>query len=111
MLVLSALTLAGTAHADPRDFTLANRLGFIIKTIQVSEATNPSWEEDILGASVLAPDESREITFTGYKSGTCKFDVRITNMDDHSWTVSGIDLCSTLTLEFFMENGVVKYRN
>jgi hypothetical protein len=110
MLILSALTVAGTAHADPRDFTLSNKLGFTIKTIQVSEETNPSWEEDILGAGVLGADEAREVTFKGYKGDACKFDVRITNMEDHDWTVRGIDLCTILTLEFFMENGVVKYR-
>ena len=110
MFIFSVLSLSNVAEAGQQDFTIHNALGFIIKNVEVSEATNPSWEADVLGDGVLADADSQAITFSGYSDGVCKFDVRITNMDDHAWTVTGIDLCEPVNLQFYMQNGVVLYR-
>jgi hypothetical protein len=108
--MLLALSLANHAQAGQQDFTLHNALGFVIKTIEVSEATNPSWEADVLGSEVLGNSESKLITFSGYPEGVCNFDIRITNMDGHAWTVSAINLCAVSHVEFYLQNGVVQYR-
>ena len=94
---------------DRRDFILHNKLGFFIKNLNVSE-TNSSWEEDVLGDDVLAPDDAKAITFSGYGDGVCEFDIRLTDLEDNTWTVSNVDLCTVTDLDLIRAGSKVTSR-
>ena len=96
--------------SDRRNFTLKNRLGFTIGSVFISETTNASWEDDVLGRDVLNTGENCPITFSGYASSVCRFDIRVKNLDGHAWDINNVNLCSITGIELFMDEGVLSYR-
>ena len=63
LAALFVMAFASVAFAGPQDFTLVNNTGYTIFKVNVSAASTNSWEEDILGSTVLMNGESLNVTF------------------------------------------------
>lgn len=102
ILMLATMVAATTsaALADPRDFTLTNNSDVMITHVYVSSADTANWEEDILGRDILAPGESVDITFAGFTSGDCSYDIKVMAVDGREGYLYGVDLCATTSVTF-----------
>ena len=63
LAALFVMGLSSVAFAGAQDFVLVNNTGFPIYKVNVSAASTNSWEEDILGSSVLMNGESIRVNF------------------------------------------------
>ena len=101
-------SLSGFA-ASIQDFTLVNNTGWTVFKVFVSETTNKSWEQDVLGKGVLIDGASKPITFKGYAKNVCKFDIKVEDRDKKSWVINNVDLCATSTVTIRMRDGRLVY--
>ncbi len=85
--------LAVPALAEDLVFTLANNSGFDLAEFYASPADVGDWEEDILGANMLATGTSGNITIADGRD-QCSYDLKMvfTDGDEIEDTV---DLCET----------------
>jgi len=90
--------LASAAYAAQQDFTIVNRTGQAIMTLNVSPTTRDAWGPDILGIDILAADEQAEISFANDEE-ECLWDIRVTYEDGETGAWQGINLCETVTVE------------
>jgi len=105
-LVLAAMVLAScgdvttttTISADRR-VTIVNNTGATIQRFYGSNAGTTSWEEDILGSSVLPSGSSTTINFDD-GTGFCTFDFKAEFADGSSSVESSVDVCTTSTVTF-----------
>ena len=86
-LALSGMVLAScgggtTAVSADRRVTIANNTGQTISRFYGSNTGSDSWEEDILGSSVLPPGMSTTINFDD-GSGYCTFDECLHDRHSH----------------------------
>lgn len=102
ILMLATMAAASTsaALADPRDFTLANESDVTITHVYVSSADTASWEEDVLGADVLGPGDSVDITFSGFSPDACSYDIKVLAVDGREGYLYGVDLCAITLVTF-----------
>ncbi len=66
LFFLAALFLSLTtasAFAGAQDFLLVNRTGYDIYAVHLSPSGKKEWEEDVLGAQILANGEALEVKF------------------------------------------------
>lgn len=90
----------GEAPAAPagdqtnQNFTLNNRTGHVVTTLNVSPSNEDTWGPDILGRDVLADGESAAITFPRAET-QCQWDIRATYDDGDTTDARGINLCTT----------------
>ena len=80
-----------------QNFTVVNRTGYTVVTLNVSPSTENSWGPDILGRDVLANGESAEITFDRGET-QCMWDIRATYDDGDTTDMRGVNLCSVATV-------------
>jgi hypothetical protein len=85
------IALASRASAGTQDFTLVNKTGVDIHNLHVSESAKDSWEEDVLGADVLANGDSLEINFDG--KAACMWDMMVKNEEGQGVYWRKLDLC------------------
>jgi hypothetical protein len=97
--LLSVSLYATAAWAAVQDFTLHNRTGHVIMTLNVSPSNSNQWGPDILGQEVLADGESAEISFDRTES-QCLFDIRVTYDDGDTNDERGINLCEVSEVSF-----------
>jgi hypothetical protein len=97
-LVAAAFT-ATAAWAAAQDFTLHNRTGHVIVTLNVSPTTSNHWGPDILGVDVLADGEDAEVSFDRNED-QCVWDLRVTYDDGDVNDERGINLCETTDITF-----------
>ncbi len=107
--VLAFSALALPALAGKQDFTLINKTGFAIDQVYVSESSKSDWEDDVLGSEQLPNGQSKKITFNGYGTKVCKFDIKIVDPKGTGWTVEEVNLCETNQVTFKTKNGKVIY--
>lgn len=96
-LVVALTAMAPSALAATQDFTIINQTGKTLENIYVSGADEGNWGKDLLGDEVLDPDENFDVTFTGYDTDECEFDVRVETADTF-WELEDVDLCTVSTL-------------
>ena len=98
---------SGAALAASQDFTIVNKTGYSLKHIYVSEASNNSWDEDILGRDVLNDSESLDVKF-GKADKTCKWDMKVTYDDNETAVWENLNLCeiNKITLRWNKSTGV-----
>ena len=97
---LLATTFTATAAiAAPQDFTLKNRTGHVIVTLNVSPSSSNQWGPDILGREVLANNEDASVTFDR-EEDHCLFDIRVTYDDGTANDERGVNLCEVSEVEF-----------
>ena len=80
-----------------QNFTVLNRTGFTVVTLNVSPSTETNWGPDILGRDVLANGESAAITFDRSES-QCNFDIKATYEDGDTTDMRNVDLCTVGTV-------------
>lgn len=95
-LLLSSLVagLAGPAGAADRRVRIVNNTGYPIVEFYGSNKGTDSWEEDILGTSVLPSGSSVMVDFddgTGY----CIFDFLAIFSDGEELVRNGVNVCET----------------
>jgi hypothetical protein len=96
---LAAAFVASAAWAAAQDFTLHNRTGHVIVTLNVSPTTSNQWGPDILGVDVLGDGESAEVSFDRDEDH-CVWDIRVTYDDGTENDERGINLCETTDVTF-----------
>ena len=93
LAALFVMGLSSVAFAGAQDFVLVNNTGFPIYKVNVSAASTNSWEEDILGSSVLMNGEAVRVNFG---AGNQQYwDIQAIFEDGSSIAWYGIDLLST----------------
>ena len=97
--LLAAALTATAAWAAAQDFTLHNRTGHVIMTLNVSPSNSNNWGPDILGQDVLADGESAEVSFDRNED-QCVWDIRVTYDDGDTNDERGINLCETTDITF-----------
>jgi hypothetical protein len=97
--LLTASLYATAAWAAAQDFTLNNRTGHVIVTLNVSPSNSNEWGPDILGREVLANGESAEVSFDRSED-QCVWDIRVTYDDGTENDERGINLCETTDVTF-----------
>ena len=90
--------MATAAYAAQQDFTIVNRTGQAIMTLNVSPTTQNSWGPDILGVEILAADEQAEVSFSNDEE-ECLWDIRVTYEDGDTGAWQAINLCETVLVE------------
>ena len=87
------------AMAQDRRVTIVNNTGYTITNFYGSNKGADTWEEDILGQSVLPSGNSTSINFDD-ASGYCIFDFKAV-FDDGTETVqTGVNVCEIGTFTF-----------
>ena len=79
---------------------VTNKTGYDIYYLYVSHENSTSWEEDVLGESILPNGDSVRVDLTGYASSV--FDVQAKDEDGDTYTIMGIDVAKqdlTIRLE------------
>ena len=102
LLVAIALlfsTFATAAYAAQQDFTITNRTGHVIMTLNVSPSNSSQWGPDILGRDELGDGESAEISFDRDEE-QCVWDIRVTYDDGTENDERGINLCEITEFTF-----------
>ncbi len=85
-------SLSGTAFAEDRHVTIINETDHTIVRFYASNVEKTSWQEDILGNSVLKPGSSVRINIDD-GSGHCKYDFRADFADGDKSIKNGINVC------------------
>lgn len=92
----AALTLAAAPAVaqttEDVNFTLNNRTGSTLVTLQIGESTNPEWGDDILGVDMVAAGDSVDITINDDLED-CQYDLRATFDDGDTLDVRRINMC------------------
>ncbi|WP_395611854.1 hypothetical protein [Allosphingosinicella sp.] len=96
---LAAAFTASAAWAAAQDFTIHNRTGHVIVTLNVSPTSSNQWGPDILGRDVLANGEDAEVSFDRAEDH-CIWDIRVTYDDGTENDERGINLCETTDVTF-----------
>jgi hypothetical protein len=93
--VLGVATV-GQAYADGlhRHVTLINRSHRAISEFHASNIQATTWEEDILGHTVLLPGQSVVINLSD-GTGQCRFDFKTVTKDGTTVYRRGINVCET----------------
>lgn len=91
---LAVAAVSSAAWAAAQDFTIHNRTGQTVMTLNVSPSDSSDWGPDILGRDVLLNGESADITFDRNED-QCVWDIRVTYEDGGTGDWRGINLCET----------------
>ena len=93
--IVALLAIATTALvAAPKRLTVVNKTSQRIDYIYVSEVSNDSWEDDVMGASqTLAPGARINITFNGYDPSSCMWDFKAVDSNGEEYYLRNVNLC------------------
>jgi hypothetical protein len=90
LLSIALMMCASVASAADYYVDINNRTGYTILQVFVSPAKASDWEEDVLGREVLADNDSRRITLSGYNSSV--FDIKLVDTDGDTYTFWNVDV-------------------
>lgn len=90
LLTLTLALFAFQAIAADYYVDITNRTGYTIYYAYVSPARSGSWENDVLGNSVLTNGQTHRVFLRGYTSPI--FDVRLVDEDGDSYTFWNVDV-------------------
>ena len=98
---VAALTAAivGPAWAADRHVKIVNKTGVMMNEFYASRVGAKSWEEDILGADVLASGQSVNINIDD-GTGACRFDFKAVFDDGDVVIRENIDVCKVGTYTY-----------
>jgi hypothetical protein len=97
-LALMAMSLAGvvlapdTATAQDRRVKVINATNITMNSFFASNVNRKSWEEDILGNSVIGPGQSMMVNIND-GTGACMFDFRAVMADGRKVESYGMNVC------------------
>lgn len=83
---------SGSSSVASNDYyvDITNNTGFTIMYMYVSPDNSSSWEDDVLGSSVLVNGDTKRVTLTGYSSPI--FDIKLVDSDGDSYTFWDVDV-------------------
>lgn len=99
-LALVALLWCLPGWAADYYIKITNNTGYEIYYVYVSPQSSDEWEEDVLGADILADGETLRVNLNGYDSPY--FDVKLVDEDGDSYTFMGVNVARrdlTVTLD------------
>ena len=110
LILILALTVAVATAVNAQEntelnFTLYNRTGVTIYTLQMSPSQVDDWQEDMLGEGVMESGTARAITFRNYRSNVELWDLRVTDSEGTAIVWYGLDLTQFYTLTLVIEDG------
>ncbi|MDO6588698.1 MULTISPECIES: hypothetical protein [Rhodobacterales] len=82
-----------------RNVLIVNNTGGTIWRFYGSRTSTNSWEEDILGSSILASGSSVNIDFND-GTGSCMFDLKAEFRDGSSVVRNNVNVCQVSTVTF-----------
>jgi hypothetical protein len=88
------------AFADPRDFTVMNNTSTVLVHVYVTSSDTSAWGDDIMGRDVLNPTETANVSFAGFDSSSCLYDVKVTTDGGVEGYLYKVDLCSVSNVTF-----------
>jgi hypothetical protein len=93
----AAANVAAPAAQPRQDFTLVNRSGHDVLSLNVSPSDGDNWGPDILGVDRLATGRSATI---GFRRGEaqCLWDIRATYDEGETTDARGVNLCQVGTV-------------
>lgn len=83
--------LAGPALAQDVQYELVNRSGLTLMEFYTSAVAEGAWGDDLLGANVLASEESGTVAIAD-GGGQCDYDLRFV-FEDGSELVDAVNIC------------------
>jgi hypothetical protein len=86
------LLAADTAGAQDRRVRIINASNVTVHSFQASNTSRKSWEEDILGSSVLAPGQSVMVNIND-GTGACMFDFKAVLANGRKVESYGMNVC------------------
>jgi hypothetical protein len=110
---------AVASFAQTFDFTLVNKTGYAITSVNVSPSGDDNWGEDVLGEDILVDGDSFEIQFdSAYEAalllfGVDKYDLKCSYKDGSSdeWYNLKLEDINYIVLSLDKKgNGVATYR-
>ena len=90
---------SGSISADRR-VDIINQTGQTIYRFYGSRTSTNSWEEDILGSSVLSNGSRVNINFDD-GTGACMFDMKAELIDGSEIIRSNVNVCTALSVTFY----------
>ncbi len=81
-----------TAAAQDRRVRIINASNVTVNSFQASNTSRKSWEEDILGSSVLAPGQSVMVNIND-GTGACMFDFKAVLANGRKVESYGMNVC------------------
>jgi hypothetical protein len=103
MLVLM-LAWVPAALAGKQDFTIVNRTTMMIHELYIAPSSQTSWDEDILGTDVLAPEEEVEIVFDPDEDAEL-WDLAIIDGEGNTVVWGALNLTTISKISLFQKNG------
>ncbi|MBF0530358.1 MAG: hypothetical protein HQK55_14015 [Deltaproteobacteria bacterium] len=94
LTVVMILGFSQVVWAASQDFTVVNATGKTIDRLFVAHASENDWGDDILGRDTMSHGEYWDITFTGYSSSHCSFDLRVEMTDGSITEWDNLNLCN-----------------
>ncbi len=89
----------GTSVSLNRNVAIVNQTGNTIWRFYGSRTSTSSWEEDILGSSVLSNGEAINIDFDD-GTGSCVFDMKAEFRDGSAIVQNGVNVCTATSVTF-----------
>ena len=114
LLLLVMMTLPSVGLAGSQDFTLVNNSPYSIVGFWVAPADSDNWEEDLMAGSVLAADDSIDISFDN--SGNIQWwNFRVKDSSGHVWRCekNNYDLTHISQITYYYNNsgkGAINYK-
>ncbi len=96
--LIGALTFGSAAVAQEQNFTVVNKTGHVVMTLQVSPSSGENWGPDLLGTEVLQDGETAQVNFDPQED-TCEWDLRVTYDDGGQDDWRANNLCEIATVE------------
>jgi len=106
LLALVCISLCSfmAAADDGKTVVVKNSTGYDFYYLYVSPSNWDNWEDDLLMGNYLADGEQREFVLSSEYGDECIFDVRAIDLDDDSYSIYEVDICSNNMIEITMDN-------
>jgi len=85
-----------------QNFSVVNRTGHIVMTLNVSPTSEDEWGPDILGSDVLQNGQTAAVTFDRAET-QCNYDIRATYDDGDTTDMRNVNLCQVGTVNLVAE--------
>jgi len=95
----AALAAQNCNDGENRRVRIINETGVTMQSFYASPPEEDSWEEDILGAGVLAPYASRVINFDDGRC-RCVYDFKAVFVDGDELVRAKVNVCTTETYRY-----------
>ena len=86
------------SNSQALGFYIANNTGVTLNNIYVSPAESSNWGPDILPQSTFDNGTTVQVTIPADMGQTCKFDIKITDLQGNAVIFSNVDACKLHTL-------------